>query len=235
MLAEISAIYGLLFLSAYPQTASQPATGSLQGGIFTESGHGITRATVVVQLIPFTFAGKPDSITLRARTTVGGQFRFDALPPGKYSVCVEPDDGRYLNPCLWDFAPPTVIVHSGQRTVWSPPVIKEGIFAAVEFDDAEGHLNRFHTGPNDGLVVAIRTRSGELLPATLSVKAQSRRVYIVPMPVGEFHYVHVISSKVLVSQAKRPELVDRPIPVHASRGSQSFKLNVKVLGAKLAK
>lgn len=67
MLGRISAVYGLIVLSAYPQTGDQSVAGSLQGAIFAESGHAIPSATVVVQLIPFTFAGKPDSVMRRAK------------------------------------------------------------------------------------------------------------------------------------------------------------------------
>jgi len=92
-------------------------------------------------------------------TDAGGDFATEALPSGKYSLCVSPPLG-FLDPCRWH-SRTEVVVDSGETATDVQLTTRRGAVVRIEVDDPKQQV-RFGSGPGGfrNLILGVMTSGG---------------------------------------------------------------------------
>jgi hypothetical protein len=117
-------------------------------------------------------------------TDAGGQISFSGLPFGIYSVCVEPRNQIFVEPCRW-FPPDTIHLTNQNTSGTVNLTVLRGIPVDIRINDPEGLLASSAGGI--GLLVGVVTPLG---PVILRPGAQDS---------GGFNYRIIAPSSVAAS------------------------------------
>ncbi len=136
-------------------TASLAVQVSAQG---TDSPSGLV---VVASLsVPDTAAGFSGQRAFASVTDPTGQVAFTGLPFGLYSICVEPQNQLYVQPCQW--VPPDTVHLTSQNTSGTVSlVVQRGVPVDIRIDDPDGLLSS-STATAPGVVARVVTPQGPL-------------------------------------------------------------------------
>jgi hypothetical protein len=109
--------------------------------------------------VPDTAAGFSGQRAFASVTDATGQVSFTGLPFGIYSVCVEPQNQLYIQPCQWS-PPDTVHLTSQNASGIISLAVRRGIPVDIRIDDPDGLLNS--SSPSPGVVTRVVTPQGPL-------------------------------------------------------------------------
>jgi hypothetical protein len=145
--------------------AQTSATLAVQVSVLgTDSPAGLV---VVASLsVPDTAAGFTGQRAFASVTNSAGRVSFTGLPFGVYSVCAEPRNGIFVEPCRWS-TPNTVHLTSQHTSDTVLLLVQRGIPVDFRLDDPDGLLSSPNS--NHGLLVGVVTPLG---PVILSPTAQ---------------------------------------------------------------
>jgi len=144
------------------QTAATLAVQVAAQGSDSPSG-----LVVVASLsMPDTAAGYSGPRAFASLTNATGFVSFAGLPFGVYSVCVEPQNQIFVEPCRWS-TPTTTHLTSQSSSGTLSLTVQRGIPVEIRVDDPEGLLSQSSTG--HGLLVGVYTPAG---PVRLRPAAQ---------------------------------------------------------------
>lgn len=107
--------------------------------------------------IPDTTAGFTGQRAFASVTDAAGQVSFAGLPFGLYSVCVEPQNQLFVEPCRWS-APDTIRLSSQKTSGSLNLAVQKGVPVEIRIDDPQGLLSSSTTG--QGLLVGVATPAG---------------------------------------------------------------------------
>lgn len=102
---KISLIGFLFFLSSHLALSQ---SSSVSGGLISPAGKSVTGMVALVDIA--------SPIVRRVPTGAGGEFRFEAVPPGRYLLCAQPAvlsrnaERPFLDSCAWRGSAATVDV-----------------------------------------------------------------------------------------------------------------------------
>jgi hypothetical protein len=138
--------------------AQTSATLAVQVGV--PVGDSSSGLVVVASLsVPDTAAGFSGPRAFASVTDSAGQVSFAGLPFGIYSVCAEPQNQLFVEPCRW--APPDTIHLTSQNASGTLRLaVRRGIPIEIRIDDPEGLLSSSSVGR--GLQVGAVTPIGRL-------------------------------------------------------------------------
>jgi hypothetical protein len=142
-----------------PSWAQTTATLAVQ--VAAQSSDSTSGLVVVASLsLPDTAAGFSGQRAFASVTDATGQVSFAGLPFGIYSVCVEPQNQLYVQPCQW--SPPATVHLSSQNTSGAVSLpVQRGIPVDIRIDDPDGLLSSsIATAP--AVVARVVTPQGPL-------------------------------------------------------------------------
>ena len=121
----------------------------------------------------------------RTASGAAGEFRFEGLPDGQFSLCAQVPSGVWLNPCEWGPRPPVVSISRGQRPADIVMELKRGVFVPIRIDDPSGTLLR-----NEGktaaahLLLGLNRENFVFYPAFLVSQDSTGKNYGIHVPFG---------------------------------------------------
>lgn len=134
-------------------------TATLAVEVAAQTGYSPSGLVVVASLsVPDTAAGFSGQRAFASVTDTNGHVSFSGLPFGVYSVCVEPQNQIFVDPCQW--APPAT-THLTSQTASDTVnlTVQKGIPVEIRIDDPEGLLS---SPGGYGLLVGVVTPVGPL-------------------------------------------------------------------------
>lgn len=126
----------LILLLIVPAVTGQTGTGSI-AGVVTDAKTGQAAADALVVAVR---EGAPP-FSRSARAGADGAFQVEALPAGRYSLCVQAGSG-YLDPCQWAGTPAGVTLGAGQAAAGEMVRLAAASVARIEVLDAQDLLNQ---------------------------------------------------------------------------------------------
>jgi hypothetical protein len=82
-----------------------------------------------------------------------GNFRFDGLPYGDFTLCAEAAGSVWLNPCEWGLHPPAVTITRARRAVSVAVSLKKGAAVPIRIDDPGRLLAQYEGKPGGGQIL----------------------------------------------------------------------------------
>jgi hypothetical protein len=121
------------------------ASGTLAVQVAAPGGGSPSGLVVVASLsVPDTAAGYSGPRAFASVTSATGQVSFTGLPFGVYSVCAEPHNQIFVEPCLW--SPPDTVHLTSQNTSGTVNLtVQLGIPIEIRIDDPAGLLSSSST------------------------------------------------------------------------------------------
>jgi hypothetical protein len=139
--------------NAWAQTSATLAVQVAAQGSDSPSG-----LVVVASLsVPDTAAGFSGPRAFASVTDPTGQVSFTGLPFGIYSVCVEPKNQLFVEPCRWS-PPPTVHLTTQNTSGTVGLAVQRGVPVDIRIDDPTGLLISASTG--QAVVTRVVTPQG---------------------------------------------------------------------------
>lgn len=195
MKAHFAFLFAVCFACQAQQTKVGPVntiTGNLRG----EDSSSIVGAKVQLSRkrgpLPFPAKYRPRWDTMSGPA---GAFRFDGIPPGQYTLCVQAPSTLWLNPCEWGLAPPSVYIPQPQPSASFIMVLKRGARVPIRVNDA-AQLLTTHEGKTAGAHLLLGVRSDALVFRTANIESRDSngRNYYVLIPFNTNVKLVVASS-----------------------------------------
>jgi hypothetical protein len=170
-------------------------TGKVQGNVNDDSGRPVVGAYAVA------YPQGPNSRFSRTSVTgAKGEYTFDNLPAGKYSVCVQFPGAPHLNPCRW--STPMQFTVAGGQTISNQNVpVVLGTVLAVQVADPKQLITA-----QDDLLVGIYTPSGLFQPMRLAAQSSTGRTYDIAVPKNTSVKIGVVSAHLQISDNQSKSL-----------------------------
>jgi len=131
--------------------------------------------------VPDTAAGFSGQRAFASVTDPTGQVSFTGLPFGIYSVCVEPQNQLYVQPCQW--SPPDTVHLTSQNTSGTVSLsVQRGVPVDIRIDDPDGLLSSAAAATTPAVVARVVTPQGplHLQPAAQDVGGINYRIIAPP-------------------------------------------------------
>lgn len=202
MRIQVAAVFGLALLVT-PLGAQSPAVGSLRGVVRERVGTRSVRAATVSVVRVEAESGS----TLNARPDAQGQYRFDALAPGRYLVQIS---SPTLDSLELSLPPRQLLIAAGKTaqfdyTLPSGTELRDAVCQGVRLDEgkvvvAGRALNADTDKPLPGADVVAAWMHNFIDKATLKIVSQVRGTSVKAGPNGEYRMCGVPSGSTLSLQ-----------------------------------
>ncbi len=147
---RVIALPALLILLSYSALCQ---AAKIQGVVIDDSGKPVAGIYAVA-----TAQSATDHSTYSSVTNSKGEYSFDALPPGKYSICIQSPGGPQLNNCQWAVATQATV--AAAQTLGNQAItVTQGGLLKIRLDDPKQLIA--HT---DDILIGIYLPSGLFHP-----------------------------------------------------------------------
>jgi len=174
-------------------------TGKVQGVVNDDSAKPVPGAYVVA-----TLESPTDHSSFSVVTGPQGNYLFNGLPAGKYSICVHAPGGPSLNNCQWASAS-EVTVSANQTVSNSPIAVVEGAVVQIRLSDPQKLI-----GPADDIMIGMYLPSGLFQPLRQAAGDATGRTYDVAVPKKGQVKIGVVSTHLVIADDRGNSLGARP-------------------------
>ena len=211
---RVIALTALLILPSYTALCQ---TAKIQGVVIDDSGKPVAGIYAVA-----TAQSATDHSTYSSVTNSRGEYSFDALPPGKYSICVQSPGGPQLNNCQWAVATQATVAAAqtlGNQTI----TVTQGELLKIRLDDPKQLI-----AYTDDILIGIYLPSGLFHPMRLATSDPTGRTYEIAVPLKTPVRVSVISTHLQMTDDKSKNLAPQSAnpnstgPVPATSSTQTL-------------
>lgn len=172
--------YGLYFMAlAAPTVALGQTSATL--GVQVEALGGLPIGLLVVATlsVPDSATGFKGQRAFAAVTDVSGKLSFPGLPFGVYSVCVEPINLLFVDPCSWA-APLTIHLTTQHPSDTMTLPLGRGVPVDIRIDDPEGLLAPHNNGSRILVGIDTPARKVHLMPFAQDAGGVNYRIIAPP-------------------------------------------------------
>jgi hypothetical protein len=211
--------FSLILSLVIPAAVGQTGTASIGGTVLDAK----SQKPIPSALVMATQTG-PSGFTARTKSGGDGAFRFQGLPAGTFSLCVQTAGGRYLDVCQWNGGSPTVTLSAGQAAAGVSVRLAPASVLNVQVQDPQKVLSqKTKDGRRPHLAVGVWGPGGLYYPARSLGAAPAANIqggvtynFQLPVPRDTTLTLHVASRDVNLGDAGGV-----PLPANASR--QAFQ------------
>lgn len=179
----------LALLLTGPTYAQSPSHGSASGQFHGEDSLPVAELTVRLSREPTVTKVRTSlgqvyvrpteaSVIAFTKTNGGGIFVSDALPAGRYSLCL--DTPGFVDPCHWDVTP-VFEIRAGNATVLPLVTVKKGTHISVSVTDPS-HMIQNLSATAPGVVVGVYDNKRVFHPASSVSTLGSSLVFQMTIP-----------------------------------------------------
>jgi hypothetical protein len=154
----------LMLLIAVSAAMGQTGTASIGGMVLDAK----TQKPIPAALVIASRTGAPP-FTKNTKSGGDGAFQIQGLTAGNYSICVQAGGDQYLDPCLWNGTPATVMLTSGQAASGISLKLTAASVLNIQVQDAQRALSQLtKDGRRPDLTVGVWGPKGMYYPAHAS-------------------------------------------------------------------
>lgn len=164
------------------QQANIISGSAISGTLKGEDGTSVVAGSVfLTRTVPA--AGRVRQTEWSMKSGTKGEFRFDGLPSGQYTLCAQVPASLWLNPCEWGLKPPVVSISSQRGSVDVTMVLKKGAVVPIRIDDPGRWLSQNEWKTKGAhLLVGVSNDNHVFLPASVTANDFTGRNYQLVIP-----------------------------------------------------
>jgi hypothetical protein len=211
----------------------QTSSGSISGNV-VGSDKTPLQAVITVRAIG------PVKTNFLVTSAVNGTFTVTSLAPGEYQVCARPNNGAYINSCLW-YSNPPIKVTAGKATTGYRLVLKKAATLQVNLNDPSALLGPSTSGiGTSGGAVGAQVVFGVITDSKIFVglpvvsRSATGRVHALAVPADEPVSLHILSHGLVVANTNAPgtDVGGSTLPVTISSTQANSPVVFTVQGTK---
>jgi hypothetical protein len=201
------------------QIAFSQTTARIQGVVNDDAGKPVSGVYAVA-----TAQSATDHSTYSAVTNNKGEYSFDNLKPGKYSICVQSPGGPHLGNCQWATTAQATVA-AAQTLAGQNITVTQGAVFQLRIDDPKKLI-----AATDDILAGIYLPSGLFQPMRLAATDPTGRTYDVAVPQKSSFRLAVISSHLLMSDDKGNGLGPKAVTPNSTAPSPATSVTLTLQG-----